>query len=99
MPSSAVSVEQWLARTQSGDPSVAATFKSEGYSSLWEVLDSCLTVEDLQGMGIDPASSAKVANSLESMTAQAEGAGVAKAPRSEMRYIHRSKEASAIEAH
>ena len=40
MPSSAVSVEQWLARTQSGDPSVAATFKSEGYSSLWEVLDS-----------------------------------------------------------
>ena len=66
-----------LARTQSGDPSVAATFKSEGYSSLWEVLDSCLTVEDLQDMGIDPASSAKVANSLESMTAQAEGAGVA----------------------
>ena len=101
MPSSAVSVEQWLARTQSGDLSgvAAAAFTREGYSSLWEVLDSCLTVEDLQGMGIDPVSSTKVVNSLESMTAQAVGANVAKAPHPQMRYVHRSKEASAIEAH
>ena len=101
MPSSAVSVEQWLARTQSGDLSgvAAAAFTREGYSSLWEVLDSCLTVEDLQGMGIDPVSSTKVVNSLESMTAQAVGANVAKAPRVEMRLAERRAEAYAIEAH